>query len=181
MQVLYYCTDIVCEFMRLYLALLKSFFKNVLRIACTLKWFSCSSFSIAGFILFLLHLLLYFLCVYVCICLLGAHAQEHNCPLWPEECILSPGAGVAESWKSLYKAAWNQTLPLQKQYTFIYWIFYLFTFQMSSPFLVSPPETPIPSSLPLIHWECSPTHSFNCGDITLTLFELYIYKWFCSG
>ena len=27
-----------------------------------------------------------------------------------------------------------------------YWIFYLFTFQMLSPFLISPPETPYPIS-----------------------------------
>ena len=39
--------------------------------------------------------------------------------------------------------------------TFFNWISYLFTFQMLSPFLVSPPETPFPSPLLLCHL---PTH-----------------------
>jgi hypothetical protein len=47
---------------------------------------------------------------------------------------------------------------------FFYWPFCLFTLQMLSPFLVSPPETTMPSSHPLHLWGCSsthpPTHSF---------------------
>jgi len=39
-----------------------------------------------------------------------------------------------------------------------YWIFSLFTFQMLSPFPVSPQETPISRPLPLLLWGCSPTH-----------------------
>ena len=39
-----------------------------------------------------------------------------------------------------------------------YWIFPLFTFQMSSPFQVSHPETPYPIPLPLPLWGFSPTH-----------------------
>ena len=41
-----------------------------------------------------------------------------------------------------------------------YWIFYVFTFQMLSPFPVSPPEYPLPFSFLLHLWGCFlPTHS----------------------
>jgi hypothetical protein len=43
---------------------------------------------------------------------------------------------------------------------FLIWIFYLFTFQMLSPFLVSPLETPFPIPLPCFY-EGAPTHSPN--------------------
>ena len=40
-----------------------------------------------------------------------------------------------------------------------YWMFYLFMFQMFSPFLVSSSQKPpIPFSLPLLPWLCSSTH-----------------------
>jgi hypothetical protein len=48
-------------------------------------------------------------------------------------------------------------LPLLS-FLFFYWIFYLFTFQMLSPFPVPPLETPIPSSLSLLLWGWSLTH-----------------------
>ena len=41
---------------------------------------------------------------------------------------------------------------------FINWIFYLFTFQMLFPFLISPPETLIPTSILLLLWAFSLTH-----------------------
>jgi hypothetical protein len=41
---------------------------------------------------------------------------------------------------------------------FFYWIFYLFTFQMLSPFPDSPPETPYPIPHSLLLWGCSRTH-----------------------
>ena len=37
-----------------------------------------------------------------------------------------------------------------------YWIFYLLTFQILSPFSVSPLETSFPTSLPFRLWGCSP-------------------------
>ena len=40
-----------------------------------------------------------------------------------------------------------------------YWIFSLFTFRMLSAFPPPPPRPPIPSSLPLLLWGCSSTHS----------------------
>jgi hypothetical protein len=36
-------------------------------------------------------------------------------------------------------------------FIYLYWVFYLFTFQLSSPFPVSPLETPIPSALFLFY------------------------------
>ena len=39
-----------------------------------------------------------------------------------------------------------------------YWIFYLFTFQMLSTFLVFPPQTLYPIPLPLLLWGYPPTH-----------------------
>jgi hypothetical protein len=52
---------------------------------------------------------------------------------------------------------------------FFYWMFYLFTFQMLSSFPISSPQSPIPSSLPLLLWECSHTHLLPpyCPGITL--------------
>ena len=47
---------------------------------------------------------------------------------------------------------------------FFCWLFYLFTFQMLSPFQVSPPQTPIPSSVP--------THCFYEGAPSLILLLL---------
>ena len=41
---------------------------------------------------------------------------------------------------------------------FFFWIFYVFTFQILSPFLVSPPNPPLPSPFPLLLWGCSPSH-----------------------
>jgi hypothetical protein len=40
--------------------------------------------------------------------------------------------------------------------SFFNWIFYLFTFQMVSPYPVSSPQTSIPSTLLLLLWGCSP-------------------------
>jgi hypothetical protein len=48
-----------------------------------------------------------------------------------------------------------------EEYSFFYWIFYLFTFQMLSLFPISPPEIPYP--IPLLHGSIRvlppPTHS----------------------
>lgn len=41
---------------------------------------------------------------------------------------------------------------------FIGYFMYLFTFQMLSPFLVSPLDLPSPIPLSLLLWKCSPTH-----------------------
>jgi len=42
---------------------------------------------------------------------------------------------------------------------FFYWLVYVFTFQVFSPFPVSPPETPISSPPPhRLPWGCSPSH-----------------------
>jgi len=54
-------------------------------------------------------------------------------------------------------------------FLFFNWIFYLFTFQMLSPFQVYTLETPSPSPLLLTLWGCYPTHPLlsSCPGIPL--------------
>jgi hypothetical protein len=66
-----------------------------------------------------------------------------------------PKAQIKNRFNELH---WNLNFFLSFSYFLFYWIFYLFTFQMLSPFPVSPWKPPIPFPLPLLLWRCSPTH-----------------------
>jgi hypothetical protein len=63
------------------------------------------------------------------------HRAHHRISRGDSSTLLAPGG--------------HSELTLKKK-----WMFYLFAFQMLSPFLVSPWET----SLSLLLWQCSPTH-----------------------
>jgi hypothetical protein len=56
-----------------------------------------------------------------------------------------------------------------------YWLFSLFTFQMLSPFLVFPRQTPYPIPLFLFLWGCIPTHPL---PLTLTTLA-FPWAWSC--
>jgi len=66
----------------------------------------------------------------------------------------------------------TNTASFPSFFLFFYWIFFYFTFQMLSPFPVSPLEIPYPMPSPLLLWGCfphPPTHSLlpPCPGIPL--------------